>query len=87
MDPTERSYQLLREYASGQRVYDLELCSDASVYIVFCPQGSNNGGATKAPRVKLPTLKATTEHLHISNDSSSQSKFQRNTTLIQLVRE
>ncbi|NP_001242712.1 uncharacterized protein LOC100785613 [Glycine max] len=63
MDRSERSYQLLGEYASGQRVYDLELCSDASVYIVFCPQGSNNGGATEAPRVKLPTLKATTEHL------------------------
>ncbi|TKY62784.1 hypothetical protein E2542_SST12643 [Spatholobus suberectus] len=61
MDRSERSYQLLGEYASGQRVYDLELCSDASVYIVFCPQGSN--GATDAPRVKLPTLKATTEHL------------------------
>ncbi|XP_020219995.1 uncharacterized protein LOC109802968 [Cajanus cajan] len=61
MDRSERSYQLLGEYASGQRVYDLELCSDASVYIVFCPKGSN--GATQAPRVKLPTLKATTEHL------------------------
>ncbi|RDX90863.1 hypothetical protein CR513_27232, partial [Mucuna pruriens] len=62
MDRSERSYQLLGEYASGQRVYDLELCSDASVYIVFCPQGSNNG-ATEALRVKLPKLKATTEHL------------------------
>ncbi|KAK7377970.1 hypothetical protein VNO80_03406 [Phaseolus coccineus] len=61
MDRSERSYQLLGEYASGQRVYDLELCSDASVYIVFCPQGSN--GSTEAQRVKLPKLKATMEHL------------------------
>lgn len=49
------------EYAAGQRVYDLELGLDASVYIVFCPQGSN--GATEAPKVKLPRLKATSEHL------------------------
>ncbi|XP_057722170.1 uncharacterized protein LOC130936164 isoform X1 [Arachis stenosperma] len=61
MDQTERSYQLLGEYAAGQRVYDLELGHDAIVYIVFCPQGSY--GITEAPRVKLPTLKATTEHL------------------------
>lgn len=61
MDRSERSYQLLGEYASGKRVYDLELCSDASVYIVFCPQGSN--GSSEAPRVKLPKLKATMEHL------------------------
>ncbi|ESW33916.1 hypothetical protein PHAVU_001G109000 [Phaseolus vulgaris] len=61
MDRSERSYQLLGEYASGQRVYDLELCSDASVYIVFCPQGSK--GSTEAQRVKLPKLKATMEHL------------------------
>ena len=61
MDQTERSYQLLGEYAAGQRVYDLELGRDASVYIVFCPQGSY--GATEPPRVKLPTLEATTEHL------------------------
>ncbi|XP_057437854.1 uncharacterized protein LOC130730001 [Lotus japonicus] len=61
MDQSERSYQLMGEYAAGQRVYDLELGRDASVYIVFCPQGSY--GATEAPRVKLPTLKATTEDL------------------------
>ncbi|BAT85049.1 hypothetical protein LR48_Vigan03g205700 [Vigna angularis] len=61
MDRSERSYRLLGEYASGKRVYDLELCSDASVYIVFCPQGSN--GSSEAPRVKLPKLKATMEHL------------------------
>jgi len=61
MDRSERSYELLGEYASGKRVYDLELCSDASVYIVFCPQGSN--GSSEAPRVKLPKLKATMEHL------------------------
>jgi hypothetical protein len=49
------------EYAAGKRVYDLELGSDASVYIVLCPQGSNGG--TEAPRVKLPRLNATSEHL------------------------
>lgn len=61
MDQSERSYQLMGEYAAGQRVYDLELGLDASVYIVFCPQGSN--GATEVPKVKLPRLKATSEHL------------------------
>lgn len=49
------------EYAAGQRVYDLELASDASVYIVFCPQVTY--GNTGAPRVKIPRLKATSEHL------------------------
>ncbi|XP_027351943.1 uncharacterized protein LOC113862873 isoform X1 [Abrus precatorius] len=63
MDRSERSYQLLGEYASGKRVYDLELGLDASVYIVFCPQGSKSNHATEAPRVKLPKLKATMEHL------------------------
>ncbi|KAK2416385.1 hypothetical protein P8452_61305 [Trifolium repens] len=61
MDQSERSYQLMGEYAAGKRVYDLELGSDASVYIVLCPQGSNGG--TEAPRVKLPRLNATSEHL------------------------
>ncbi|KAK4282044.1 hypothetical protein QN277_013467 [Acacia crassicarpa] len=62
MDQSERSYQLLGEYGAGQRVYDLELANDASVYIVFYPQGSRRA-ATEPPRVKLPKLKATTEHL------------------------
>lgn len=61
MDQSERSYQLMGEYAAGKRVYDLELGRDASVYIVFCPQGSND--ATEAPRAKLPRLNATSEHL------------------------
>ncbi|CAL0323352.1 unnamed protein product [Lupinus luteus] len=61
MDQSERSYQLLGDYASGKRVYDLELGQDASVYIVFCPKGGS--GAIEPPRVKLPLLKATTEHL------------------------
>lgn len=61
MDQSERSYQLLGEYGAGQRVYDLELGHDASVYIVFCPRGSY--AAIEPPRVKLPKLKATTEHL------------------------
>ncbi|CAL5193238.1 unnamed protein product [Lathyrus oleraceus] len=61
MDQSERSYQLMGEYAAGKRVYDLELGRDASVYIVLCRRGSN--GATEAPRVKLPRLNATSEHL------------------------
>ncbi|XP_058737797.1 uncharacterized protein LOC131609969 [Vicia villosa] len=61
MDQSERSYQLMGEYAAGKRVYDLELGRDASVYIVLCLQGSN--GATETPRVKLPRLNATSEHL------------------------
>ncbi|XP_028766732.1 uncharacterized protein LOC114724538 [Neltuma alba] len=61
MDQSERSYQLLGEYGAGQRVYDLELGNDASVYIVFYPPGSH--AATEPPRVKLPKIKAATEHL------------------------
>ncbi|XP_061356002.1 uncharacterized protein LOC133300461 [Gastrolobium bilobum] len=61
MDQSEKSYQLLGEYAAGQRIYYLELGHDASVYIVFCPQGSY--GAIETPKVKLPKLKATMEHL------------------------
>ncbi|KAI4300977.1 hypothetical protein L6164_034300 [Bauhinia variegata] len=61
MDQSERSYQLLGQYAAGQRVYDLELAADAVVYIVFCPQRSY--GSTQPPRVKLPRLNAAMEHL------------------------
>ncbi|XP_027351944.1 uncharacterized protein LOC113862873 isoform X2 [Abrus precatorius] len=56
-------YQTQIELAAWKRVYDLELGLDASVYIVFCPQGSKSNHATEAPRVKLPKLKATMEHL------------------------
>lgn len=63
MDQSERSYQLLGEYSAGQRVYDLELGHDASVYIVFCPSGSYGASDTETPKVKLPKLKATTQHL------------------------
>lgn len=62
MNQSERCYQLLGEYGAGQRVYDLELANDASVYIVFYPRGSNDA-ATEPVRVKLPKLRATTEHL------------------------
>lgn len=61
MDQTERSYQLLGSYAAGQHLYCLGNGSNETMYIVFCPERSYGTG--DPPRVKLPTLHATEEHL------------------------
>ncbi|KAA8519015.1 hypothetical protein F0562_016211 [Nyssa sinensis] len=61
LDQSERSYQLLGGYAAGQHLYHLESDSDDIVYIVFCPERSYATG--EPPRVKLPVLHASEEHL------------------------
>ncbi|XP_004288745.1 PREDICTED: uncharacterized protein LOC101300857 [Fragaria vesca subsp. vesca] len=63
MDRSERSYQLLGRYAAGQLLYTLQLQAvddSETMYIVFRPQRSYGG---EPPKVKLPTLDATTQHL------------------------
>lgn len=65
MDRSERSYQLLGRYAAGQLLYTLQLQADddeanETVYIVFSSQRSYGG---EPPKVKLPILHATTQHL------------------------
>ncbi|KAK3039432.1 hypothetical protein RJ639_029231 [Escallonia herrerae] len=61
MDQTERSYKLLGGYAAGQRLYSLESDGNEVVYIVFSPGRSYS--TNEKPRVKLPTLHASKEHL------------------------
>ncbi|XP_050231480.1 uncharacterized protein LOC126680395 [Mercurialis annua] len=64
MDQSERSYQLLGGYAAGEVLYTLETdAKDESVWIVFCPRTSS----VDSPRVKLPTLNATQQHLTALN--------------------
>lgn len=62
MDQSERSYQLLGDYAAGQQLYHLESDHNQIVYIVFDPQRSY-GSDDKSIKVKLPILNATEEHL------------------------
>ncbi|KAK7835470.1 uncharacterized protein LOC112030846 [Quercus suber] len=61
MDRSERSYQLLGGYGAGQHLYSLQSDLNQIVYIMFYPQRSY--GTNMAPRVKLPILNATKEHL------------------------
>ena len=61
MDRSERSYQLLGGYGAGQHLYSLQTDPNQIVYIMFYPQRSY--GTNMAPRVKLPILNATKEHL------------------------
>ncbi|KDP31727.1 hypothetical protein JCGZ_14884 [Jatropha curcas] len=61
MDRSERSYQLLGGYGAGQLLYTLEIDPMNGLFIVFCPQRSY--ASADPPRVKLPTLQATQDHL------------------------
>nr|XP_043622930.1 uncharacterized protein LOC122594554 [Erigeron canadensis] len=61
MDQSETSYKLLGGYGAGQHLYWLEMDGSASLYIVFSPDRSNTSG--DRPRVRLPILYATQEHL------------------------
>ncbi|XP_065853526.1 uncharacterized protein [Euphorbia lathyris] len=65
MDQSERSYQLLGEYGAGQVLYSLEIdtVNGMRIYIVFCPQTSSSSSSVDPPRVKLPILQATNQHL------------------------
>lgn len=78
MDGSPSSYQLLGNFAAGQQLYRLELEAEedgASSSILFsAPNGNGGGGGggysqgrQGAPlhpqRVKLPTLRATEQHL------------------------
>ncbi|PIA48614.1 hypothetical protein AQUCO_01400891v1 [Aquilegia coerulea] len=61
MDGSERSYQLLGTFAAGQQLYHLETDSDGISYIVFSAEGLYS--TTEPKRVKVPSLRATKEHL------------------------
>uniref|UniRef100_A0A2P2NJP4 DUF309 domain-containing protein n=1 Tax=Rhizophora mucronata TaxID=61149 RepID=A0A2P2NJP4_RHIMU len=61
MDGSERSYQLLGSYATGQHVYNLQKDDTNVTHITLLPQSSTLSG--EPPRVKLPILNATEEHL------------------------
>ncbi|GJR25038.1 uncharacterized YpuF [Tanacetum coccineum] len=61
MDQSETSYKLLGGYGAGQHLYWLEIDGSASFYIVFCPDRSNT--SPDKPRVRLPILYASQEHL------------------------
>ncbi|KAF2305402.1 hypothetical protein P3X46_004736 [Hevea brasiliensis] len=62
MDQSERSYQLLGRYGAGQLLYNIEKDPmDGSMCIVFCPRKSY--ASADPPRVKLPILEATKQHL------------------------
>ncbi|KAJ0906316.1 putative TTHA0068-like superfamily protein [Helianthus annuus] len=61
MDQSETSYKLLGGYGAGQHLYWLEMDGSASLYIVFCPDRSVTGD--HQPRVRLPILYASQEHL------------------------
>ncbi|KAF7129264.1 hypothetical protein RHSIM_Rhsim10G0151800 [Rhododendron simsii] len=61
LDQSEKSYQLLGGYAAGQLLYCLEIGTSGTRYIVFCPKRSSETG--EPPRVKLPTLHASVQHL------------------------
>ncbi|KAK2662993.1 hypothetical protein Ddye_001567 [Dipteronia dyeriana] len=69
MDQSERSYQLLGDYAAGEYVYYLESENhdddDDITYIVFNPQRvyASEFSSISRPRVKLPILNATQQHL------------------------
>ncbi|XP_076921819.1 uncharacterized protein LOC143583389, partial [Bidens hawaiensis] len=61
MDQSETSYKLLGGYGAGQHLYWLEMDESASLFIVFCPDRSVT--SAHQPRVKLPILYASQEHL------------------------
>ncbi|WCJ28668.1 hypothetical protein M5689_010351 [Euphorbia peplus] len=61
MDQSERSYQLLGGYGAGQVLYSLEIDRLKGLHIIYCPPTSSSCDDT--PRVKLPTLHATNQHL------------------------
>ncbi|XP_076924049.1 uncharacterized protein LOC143586374 [Bidens hawaiensis] len=61
MDQSETSYKLLGGYGAGQHLYWLEMDGSASLFIVFCPDRSVT--SAHQPRVKLPILYASQEHL------------------------
>nr|ACG27731.1 hypothetical protein [Zea mays] len=74
MDGSPSSYQLLGNFAAGQQLYRLELLEaeedGACSSILFsAPNGGGGGGiaaqgaAPRPQRVKLPTLRATEQHL------------------------
>ncbi|KAI3772707.1 hypothetical protein L6452_03899 [Arctium lappa] len=63
MDQSETSYKLLGGYGAGQHLYWLEMDGSASLYIVFSPDRSLTATAANQPRVRLPILYASQEHL------------------------
>ncbi|KAI3782691.1 hypothetical protein L2E82_12745 [Cichorium intybus] len=63
MDQSETSYKLLGGYGAGKHLYWLEMDGSASLYIVFCPDSDRSSSSGDQPRVRLPILYATQEHL------------------------
>ncbi|KAM0950483.1 hypothetical protein DsansV1_C04g0041871 [Dioscorea sansibarensis] len=61
MDGSERVYQLLGSFATGQHLYSLNIDSNGVPYIIF--SHDNHNAADEALRVKVPMLYATEEHL------------------------
>ncbi|XP_076896276.1 uncharacterized protein LOC143549197 [Bidens hawaiensis] len=61
MDQSETSYKLLGGYGAGEHLYWLEMDGSASLFIVFCPDRSVT--SAHQPRVRLPILYASQEHL------------------------
>ncbi|KAJ4705704.1 hypothetical protein OWV82_022447 [Melia azedarach] len=61
MDQSERSYQLLGDYAAGQHLYHLQSDHNQIMYIVFDPRRSY--ATDNSIKVKLPILNATEHHL------------------------
>lgn len=60
MDRSERSYQLLGDYAAGQHIYRLESNPvDGIMYVVFQPPKFNDFDKFEKQMTKLPTLNAT----------------------------
>jgi len=69
MDGSASSYQLLGNFAAGQQLYRLELEAEedgaCSSILFSAPKGCDGAsqGAHHPQRVKLPTLRATEQHL------------------------
>ncbi|KAL6905707.1 hypothetical protein ACP4OV_003308 [Aristida adscensionis] len=72
MDGSPSSYQLLGNFAAGQRLYRLEADADGVSAIAFSIGGASSPQAIPPDRVKLPTLHATEQHLTALQRSTYQ---------------
>ncbi|XP_047332269.1 uncharacterized protein LOC124935880 [Impatiens glandulifera] len=63
MDQSDKSYQLLGNFARGQRLYSLQSDLNKTVFIVFSPDEKSYDREGERPRAKLPILRASEDHL------------------------
>lgn len=63
MDQSDKSYQLLGNFATGQHLYSLQSDPNNTVFIVFSPDERSRDGGREQPRAKLPVLHASEDHL------------------------